>query len=214
MATSGNDFWSRRRAAVQAEEQAEQVAVATLAEAEAQAEREAVEAEKTDAELLAELELPDPDTLRMGDDFSAFMKKSVPERLRRRALRRLWLSNPVLANLDGLLDHAGDFTDAATVMPNMATTYQVGKGMLEHVVALAKAAEAKERAAAQEIDATTDVVDDDPTNEPEVAATVAADAPQEVLMAAPMADTFDDPVDDAVEATPQPRRHMRFEFTS
>ena len=38
----------------------------------------------------------------MGDDFSGFMARNVPDHLRRRALRKLWVSNPVLANLDGL----------------------------------------------------------------------------------------------------------------
>ncbi|MEE3071538.1 MAG: DUF3306 domain-containing protein, partial [Pseudomonadota bacterium] len=129
-------FWSRRKAAVRAEEEAEALAVQQRAEAEAAAERAKVEAEKTDEELLAELGLPDPDTLVQGDDFSAFMKNAVPERLRRRALRTLWRSNPVLANLDGLVDHGEDYTNAATVPNVLNTTYQVGKGLLAHVEAL------------------------------------------------------------------------------
>ena len=120
------DFWSRRKAAVAAEARAE-----TEAAEEAQTEeiRQAIE-EKPDSEVLAELNLPDPDTMRQGDDFSAFMAKAVPERLRRRALRRLWTSNPVLANLDELLEYGEDYTDAATVIENMQTVYKLGKGML------------------------------------------------------------------------------------
>ena len=90
-----------------------------------------VEDERTDEEILQELELPDPDTLGKGDDFTAFMKSAVPTRLRNRALRRLWLSDPTLANLDELLDYGDDFTDAATVVENMQTAYQVGKGWLQ-----------------------------------------------------------------------------------
>ena len=56
--------------------------------------------EPTDEEILESLGLPDPDTLKRGDDFSAFMSKAVPARLRSRALRKLWISDPVLANLD------------------------------------------------------------------------------------------------------------------
>ena len=97
---------------------------------------------KSDAELLAELGLPDPDSLGQGDDFAAFMGRAVPEHLRRRALRKLWVSNPVLANLDGLVDHGEDYTDAATVIPGMQTAYQVGKGMMQHVLALAEQAAA------------------------------------------------------------------------
>lgn len=87
-----------------------------------------VEEELTDAELLEKLGLPDPLTLKEGDDVSGFMASQVPEHLRRIALRFLWRSNPVLANVDGLVDYGEDFTDAATVMENMQTIYQVGKG--------------------------------------------------------------------------------------
>ncbi|MDJ0994802.1 MAG: DUF3306 domain-containing protein, partial [Dinoroseobacter sp.] len=132
MTETRSDFWSRRKARVQAEQEAEQ-----RAEAAAEvAEREATLAEKTDEEILAELELPDPDTLQKGDDFSVFMKQAVPERIRRRALRKLWLSNPVLANLDSLVEYGEDYTDAATVVENLSTAYQVGKGMMAHVLEL------------------------------------------------------------------------------
>ena len=112
---------------------------------------QAEQAEKTDEELLLELDLPNPDEMKMGDDFSAFMSKTVPDRLRRRALRCLWLANPALANLDGLIDYGEDFTDSATVIENMQTAYQVGKGMTEHVLEMARQAEdqAKEEAAKQ-----------------------------------------------------------------
>jgi hypothetical protein len=84
------DFWSRRRAAVEAE--AESEAARAAAEAEAaldQAQAEQI-AEKTDDELLAELGLPEPDSLSLGVDFAAFMLSAGPVRLRRRALRGLW----------------------------------------------------------------------------------------------------------------------------
>ncbi len=86
--------------------------------------------EKTDAEILSELGLPDPDKLVKGDDFSAFLRGAVPARIRNRALRRLWLTDPVFANLDGLNDYDQDFTDAATVMPALKTAYRVGRGLL------------------------------------------------------------------------------------
>ncbi len=41
----------------------------------------------------------------------------------------LWRSNPTLANLDGLIDYGDDYTNAATVVPNLKTLYRVGKGM-------------------------------------------------------------------------------------
>ena len=133
-------FWARRKAGVQAEEEAEAAAV----EQQSLAEQHAALDAKTDAEILAELELPDPDTLKMGDDFSAFMAKAVPDRIRRRALRTLWRSNPVLANVDMLVDYGEDFTDSAMVIENMQTAYRVGKGMLKHIQEMARQAEERE----------------------------------------------------------------------
>ena len=42
-------------------------------------------------------------------DYRPFLKRSVAPALRRLALRRLWQSDPVLANLDGLNDYDEDF---------------------------------------------------------------------------------------------------------
>lgn len=149
MSDGRSDFWSRRKARVEAEE-AEDARKAEAAEVEAaQAELE----DKTDAEILEEFGLPDPDTIEPGQDIIGFMNKAVPERLRRRAMRQLWRINPVLANLDGLNDYDGDFTNAATDAPGVKTAYQVGKGMLRHVQALEEQERAKLAAqTAQEID--------------------------------------------------------------
>ena len=76
-------------------------------------------------------ELPDPETLGREDDFSVFLKEGVPEALRRKALRRLWRLDPVFGHLDGLNDYDLDYTDAATVVANLKTLYQVGKGMVQ-----------------------------------------------------------------------------------
>ena len=89
-----------------------------------------VEDERPDEEILAELGLPNPEDLQPGDDVRGFMQAAVPDRIRRLALRRLWRSNPVLANVDGLVEYGEDYTDAATIVENMQTVYRVGKGML------------------------------------------------------------------------------------
>lgn len=192
----GADFWSRRKARVEAEAREE----ARLEQERALAAREAELEEKTDAELCEELGLPDPDALQMGDDFRAFMDKAVPERLRRRALRRLWVSNPVLANLDGLVDYADDYTDAAMVVPDMKTTYQVGKGMLAHVQEMARQAEALTKTP-EEAEVVAEAVVEEPDN-----AEVEAEATQEMAVAAVETDT-------AQDDTPlPPRRRMRFQF--
>ena len=141
----GGDFWSRRRAQVAREEAQEAEAVAEAAREKDMAALE----DLSDEDICAQLDLPNPDDLKPGQDIAAFMQKTVPERLRRRALRQLWRLNPVLANLDGLNDYDGDYTDAAMVKPGMKTAYQVGKGMLRHVQALAEVEAAKAEKLAQ-----------------------------------------------------------------
>ena len=163
-------FWSRRRAGVEAEAEAEKAALA----AEELAVEQAALDEKSDDEILAELNLPEPESLGLGDDFSVFMTKAVPDRLRRRALRVLWRSNPTLANVDMLVDYGEDFTDKATVIENMQTAYQVGKGMLKHVEEMARQAEELENPSEPEPD---DVHEPDNMHEdePEVLVAVVED---------------------------------------
>lgn len=134
------NFWERRKAAVAAEAQADEAARAR----EADVLQQAADENKSDAELLEELGLPEPETLGADDDFKVFMAEGVPQRLKTRALRCLWRTNPVLANVDGLVDYGEDFTDAACVVENLQTAYQVGKGMLAHVEEMARQAEARE----------------------------------------------------------------------
>ncbi|MBE1282532.1 MAG: DUF3306 domain-containing protein [Rhodobacteraceae bacterium] len=154
--TEKEGFWARRLKAVQEEEEQEARAAALKAEQEAARKQEEEWEGKTEAEILAELDLPDPDTLEKGDDFSRFLSDQLPESIRRRALRRLWRLNPVLANVDGLVDYGEDFTDAATVIEGLQTTYQVGKGMLAHVQEIARQEEEKAAAEADELVAETE----------------------------------------------------------
>ncbi|WP_147127756.1 DUF3306 domain-containing protein [Shimia ponticola] len=145
-----SDFWARRKAAVEAEARAEEQARVDASEAEAEAKL----AEKTDEEILAELNLCEPEELETPEAVRAFMDSAVPQRLKTRALRRLWRLNPILANVDGLVDYGEDFTDASCVIENLQTAYQVGKGMLAHVEALAEKEATKEAALAEaEVDA-------------------------------------------------------------
>jgi hypothetical protein len=136
---SRQDFWSRRKQAVDTE--AKNDLEKQLAAEEDKA-TEAIEVQ-TDEKILEELGLQDPDTLQAGDDFSAFMAKAVPTRLRNRALRKLWLSNPALANLDALLDYGEDFTTNADAVEVIQTSYQVGKGLLAHVQEMERQEEVK-----------------------------------------------------------------------
>jgi hypothetical protein len=154
-----SDFWSRRKAAVAAQEAKETRVAEERARVETVAELEA----KTDAEILEDLGLPDPTTLEPGDDFAAFLKDAVPDRIKKIALRKLWTSNPILANVDGLLDYGEDFTDAAVGAGVVETTYQVGKGMLAHVEEMARQAEEAARKALEgDEEEVIDAVDETP----------------------------------------------------
>ena len=54
-------------------------------------------------------DLPDVEELGAESDYRPFLQRTVAPALRRLALRRLWQSDPVLANLDGLNDYDEDF---------------------------------------------------------------------------------------------------------
>ncbi|MGK7653980.1 DUF3306 domain-containing protein [Roseovarius sp. B08] len=197
------DFWSRRKARVAAEDAAEVKAREEAKRAEVRASLE----EKSDAEVLELLGLPDPDTMNRGDDFSAFMAEAVPDRIRRWALRRLWGTNPALANLDGLVDYGEDFTDSTRVIENMQTAYQVGKGMLTHVQKLAREAEAL--TAMAERDAEGEAEDEVGAPEPEV------ETEETVEMAEvepAYSYTYEPAVAEADTWSPPPRRRMHFTF--
>ena len=84
----------------------------------------------------------DIDKLDYNSDFTVFMHEKVPQAIRRRALRKLWLSDPILANVDGLNDYDEDFTDAATVVEGLKAAY-------DEAVERMKAKETAEKAEAQ-----------------------------------------------------------------
>jgi len=74
--------------------------------------------------------LPDVETLDADSDFTAFLGENVPQDLAKMALRKLWRSDPVLANLDGLNDYDEDFSKVGMVTEVVKTAYRVGKGVL------------------------------------------------------------------------------------
>ncbi|SPF81682.1 DUF3306 domain-containing protein [Pseudoprimorskyibacter insulae] len=191
-----SDFWSRRKAAVEQEARAEEDAQAAAVVA---AEQAALE-ERTDEDILEELGLPDPDVMETPDQVRSLLAATVPQRLKTRALRRLWRLNPTLANLDGLVDYGGDFTDSANVIENLQTAYQVGKGMASRIQEMVEAA-------AQEAE------DKEAKAEPEAPQTVAAEpeaAPQIAPAPAPAPEFTPEPEDAPVLAASS--RRMRFRF--
>lgn len=207
---SRGDFWSRRRAAVEAEERAEALA----AEAAQQAEQEHALEEVPDAQILTDLDLPDPDSTDDPAELRRFLTEAVPQRLKTRALRRIWRLNPMLANLDGLVDYGEDFTDSAMVVENLQTVYQVGKGMFDKVAEAAAAAEAEAKAATdQQPDTAGQGAPDHDTDQDQPEPLLAeADQPTHAPMqAASTPDIAQDITPEFDAPAPAPRR-MRFQF--
>jgi hypothetical protein len=73
--------------------------------------------------------LPPLESLTKDSDFTPFLRAGVPEALRKEALRRLYASDPVFANLDGLVDYAEDFGALFRAEGAIATAYRVLQGM-------------------------------------------------------------------------------------
>ncbi len=69
---------------------------------------EATDAPAEETPTIAAEDLPDIDSLDKDSDYTPFMQVGVPEALKKLALRALWRSDPVLANLDGLNDYDED----------------------------------------------------------------------------------------------------------
>ena len=59
--------------------------------------------------------------------------KGVPLELRNQALRQLWRSSPVLANLDGLVEYGEDYSGRGTKKMLVHTAYRVGRGFDDRV---------------------------------------------------------------------------------
>lgn len=72
----------------------------------------------------------DFESLGKDSDYGAFMQDGVPDWAQQRALNKLWQSDEIFANLDGLNDYDEDFTAAAIGGQIVRTAYRVGKGFL------------------------------------------------------------------------------------
>jgi hypothetical protein len=102
-------------------------------------------------------DLPDLATLTADSDYTVFLAPGVAEETRRQALRILWRSDPVLANLSGLNDYDDDYRAIGTVQQVVATVYRAGAGYLEQ---LAEAADDETPSPDPEGEATADAADD------------------------------------------------------
>lgn len=202
--------WSRRKRGADTETPAHEASVDL-------ADETAIDSDDMldDAALLEKYDLPDPDGIQPGDSIKDFMRQEVPSRLKRRVLRKLWLSDPVFANLDTLVEYGEDYTDAATVIDNLTTVYQVGKGMLRDV---AEPEDDPEQApVSEEIAAAADdahAEDDVTPAEPEARESLApTDSMTDGTSHEPSLPTSIARHDPAVTAdSPQRRRRMAFVF--
>ncbi len=77
--------------------------------------------------------LPPIEELDFQSDYTVFLNSKVPEALRRAALRKLWTSDPVLANLDGLNDYDENYNLVDTTITAAQTAYRAGRGYLEEI---------------------------------------------------------------------------------
>ncbi len=98
--------WSRRKVADEATDEAPSDAGSPDARA-AVAPDDSADPDGETAEVVADL--PEIDSLHKDSDFTVFMREGVPEELKKRALRKLWLSDPALATIDGLDDYDDDY---------------------------------------------------------------------------------------------------------
>jgi hypothetical protein len=129
MAESRLQRWSRKKA--ETGNKTEPAAPSVESEPSPEEQELAINQTLPEHDVLEKYGLPDPDAIELGTDITGFMRKEIPELLRRRALRSLWKSNPVLAVLDGLNDYDEDFTSAASATGAVKTLYKVGQGLID-----------------------------------------------------------------------------------
>ncbi len=124
--------WSQRKRDVAKEAEAEtakQEQEAPENALEPETEEEALQLlRESDPELADKIEATDISKLTYEDDFTVFMSKRVPEIIRRRALAQLWMSDPILANVDGLNDYDEDFKTAAELSKTITSSWEPGRG--------------------------------------------------------------------------------------
>lgn len=121
--------WSERKLAARRGKAPDEAAAPTSAEEmppPAESMQSTEPAEESEAPAL-----PSIDELDSQSDYTAFLNENVPEALRRAALRKLWTSDPVLANLDGLNDYDDDYNAIGQVIGLVRSSYQAGRGYVD-----------------------------------------------------------------------------------
>jgi hypothetical protein len=80
--------------------------------------------------------LPSIDTITASTNIRAFLQSGVPAELTRAALRRVWVSDPVIRNFIGIAENQWDFTDP-TAIPGFGPLHDTGgePGLMAEAVA-------------------------------------------------------------------------------
>jgi hypothetical protein len=91
-----------------------------------------------DAPAFDPASLPSLDSLTAASDFTAFLRKEVPEALRRAALRKAWSVDPAIRDFVGPADYAWDF-NAPDGVPGFAL--ELGGDVKELLAQVFRAAE-------------------------------------------------------------------------
>jgi Protein of unknown function (DUF3306) len=147
-------------------------------------------------------DLPDIDSLTAESDFTVFMRKGVPPELRQQALRKLWRSSPVLANLDGLLEYGEDYTHIGRGGTSVQTAYQVGRGFVRKLKEIAGAEPAAPaEASAEALEGERAPIEPEAETKPPAAGEPEGDRP---IAAPPM----DRAADHASVSSSRPRRRL------
>jgi hypothetical protein len=140
--------------------------------------------------------LPPIEELNYASDYTVFLNAKVPETLRRAALRKLWTSDPVLANLDGLSDYSEDYNVVDTVITAAQTAYRAGRGYVEEIedkldkveqVLGEDAGDESKKMSEGSEDPNAGSVNQESVSESDAAGDNSADAPRQVAAATPSA---------------------------
>ncbi len=132
--------WSARKRAVAQNETA-------MAEAQIEADRQKEQQPDIEARQAANREIAEAIDIDVADydtDFTPFLKDGVPAALRRRALKAMWRTNPILANVDGLNDYDEDFRTVQAGFEVVKSTWEVGRGYAGKAKEVAREMEARD----------------------------------------------------------------------
>ena len=147
-------------------------------------------------------ELPSIDELTAESDYKVFLQKGVPAALTRAALRKLWTSDPVLANLDGLNDYDEVYNAVQPAFTLAQTGYRPGKGYADETEEAVdepeeSTGEGSDRTESRDLAAAPDAEKggDDALGESDAAGAEPGDASREVATAVPEP-ASDDPAED------------------